>query len=426
MPPVAGFDDVPASVLLTVMCRLGQCKGTLASFVCREWAAAVAQARKLCLFDVVWPDARLRRRFEGCCSRRFVMNHDGRVMASLVPYHTSVSNFYQGRITLLNTQTGACLGTIDHTKLVTSVAFSTADMLASSGYQTRDIKVWNAGALLTQPQPRPTPWESQRPSPWYPSSFYQDLCLRHTLKGHSKRVDCVAFSQDGAIIASGSWDRTVKLWSTATGACLQTLEGHEAYVPVVAFSPSGATVASGSGDETVKIWSTETGECLNTLIESHKCPRVLAFSRDNHIVTSGQSDGVIKLWSTETGACRLLRARMRNDVILNPAVVVNGAVVVSRVFESFQFDCVKIWCIETGACLHTLKGHLDRIRSVAISPDGGTIASGSRDGTIKLWKVQTGACLKTLTVDTTNELVRFSADDSMAFGTAFGAELWVA
>jgi len=74
----------------------------------------------------------------------------------------------------------------------------------------------------------------------------------------------VAISSDGSLVASGSHDRTVRIWDIRTGHCLQVLEGHSNCVWSVAFSPDGKTIASGGDDGTTKLWNAETGECIET------------------------------------------------------------------------------------------------------------------------------------------------------------------
>jgi WD40 repeat protein len=90
-------------------------------------------------------------------------------------------------------------------------------------------------------------------------------CLQ-TLEGHSGWVRSVAFSPDSTRLASGSDDRTVKIWDASSGACLETLEGHSDRVTSVAFSPDSTRLASGSYDRTVKIWDASSGACLQTLL----------------------------------------------------------------------------------------------------------------------------------------------------------------
>jgi WD40 repeat protein len=72
-----------------------------------------------------------------------------------------------------------------------------------------------------------------------------------TLKGHTDRVQSVAFSSDGRLLASGSDDKTIQLWDPATGTLQQTLKGHTGRVKSVAFSPNGRLLASCSDDKTI-------------------------------------------------------------------------------------------------------------------------------------------------------------------------------
>ncbi|KAJ5464315.1 uncharacterized protein N7458_000001 [Penicillium daleae] len=122
-----------------------------------------------------------------------------------------------------------------------------------------------------------------------------------TLEGHSDFVWSVVFSPNGRLLASGSRDKTVRIWDTATGGLQQTLEGHSDQIQSVVFSPDGRLLASGSRDKTVRIWDTTTGSLQQTLEGYSDQVHSVGFSPDGRLLASGSADKTVRLWSTATG-----------------------------------------------------------------------------------------------------------------------------
>lgn len=259
-------------------------------------------------------------------------------------------------------------------------------------------------------------------------------------KGHTGWVFSVAYSPDGKTIASGSVDKTIKLWDAATGRLITTIAAHDSAVSSVAYSPDGKIIASGSLDKTIKLWNTATGKLIRILKGHNASVTSIKFSPDKKSIVSGSYDKTIKIWDFSTGK---VKNTMTSDIVsgyvFSTDISPNGK---SIIWESFSYliiwppltpgsgnliarfpfnghkDDVKsvafspdgnfiasgssdktiiIWGSSTGKSTRTLFGHDGGVWSVAYSPDGKTVASGSTDKTIKLWDVATGKNIKTYT-----------------------------
>jgi WD40 repeat protein len=221
-------------------------------------------------------------------------------------------------------------------------------------------------------------------------------------KGDAGRIKALAFSPDGKTLASaGNCNRTdlrpgrLVLWDMAAGGKERAaLRGHTAAVADVAFSPDGKSLASASWDGTVRLWDMATGKELLT-IKAHPEAYAVRFTPDGKALVSGggvfeaaitpKTPGEVKLWDVATGK-EVAHLEGHLGRVSSVAVSPDGKWIASAGFDGTVF----LWDAATRKERWRVKGHAPVAAAVVFLPDGKTVASGGWDHMVRLWDVATG------------------------------------
>jgi hypothetical protein len=243
--------------------------------------------------------------------------------------------------------------------------------------------------------------------------------LTHSLSEHSKAVFCVAISPDGQTLASGSFDETIKLWHLDTGELICTLTGHTASVRSLAIATEGQALVSGSFDETIKLWRLDRGEFIGNVAEQTGAVSAIAISPDGQTIASGARDGIITLRQLDptratTKPAFTLTLTGNLSSVCSLAISPDGQILAAGCTDGN----VKLWQLSGGELLKILKGHLGPVMSAVFSLDAQTLISGSADGTIRIWYLATGEQLGVLTNDSAGSVmsVAISPDGQLIAG----------
>jgi WD40 repeat protein len=199
-------------------------------------------------------------------------------------------------------------------------------------------------------------------------------------RDHQDVVTDIAFSPAGTLLATASWDQTVRL-TDGKGRLAHELKGHTARVQSVAFQPGGNLLASAGWDRTVRVWDTGNGKEVRSL-RGHKGPvYCVAFSPDGKLLASAGSMGNLKIWDLATGkVVQSLSGDM--GIILGIAFSPDG-----RYLGCCAADAsIRVWDVESGTERITFRGHTSAVERIQFSPDGQRIASLSpAQGVVKVW-----------------------------------------
>ena len=205
------------------------------------------------------------------------------------------------------------------------------------------------------------------------------------LKGHRDGLYAVALSPDGKMIATGSYDKKIKLWSLAGKKELRQLDGHNGPVHDLAFHPSGKLLASASGDRTVKLWDVGTGKRLDTLGQPEKDQYTVAFSPDGKRIVAGGVDNRIRVWAVtkmgKEGTNPLLYTRFAHrGAILRLVFSPDG----KRLVSSSEDRTVKLWDARRYTQQRSFKNQSDWVTALTVAPNGRTLFLGRLDGSVAM------------------------------------------
>jgi len=209
-----------------------------------------------------------------------------------------------------------------------------------------------------------------------------------TLEGHGGPVNCVAITPDGKRLLSSSDDHTIRIWEFPSGRLGRVLEGHRNYVPLVAPFAKGQMLLSAGIDRLIKLWVTDSGECMKT-IQADQDFMAAALGADGERLLTGGFDGTVALWDLDGGQ-RLASMKRHTGHASSVAITADGW----YGFSGSNDTTVKTWDLEAVTSLGTLEGHGSEVHSLALFPDAAWVAStGFIDGTVRLWDWKSGACL---------------------------------
>jgi WD40 repeat protein len=279
-----------------------------------------------------------------------------------------------------------CVARLKHGGNATGLAVLDTGLLVSGGWDSTFQRLWNAatgesagsmeggqgGQIAALPAGRfaIAGYTDSSASVWDAASRTR-VC---ELKGHADKVRCVA-SLPGGLVATGSSDKTVRLWTAATGAYVATLQ-HGRTVYALAMLPDGRLVSGGYGGG-IRLWDLSTRTCTRWDVgDAVWSLAVLEGGR----LASGCHEGAVHLWNTATGA--------REATLVGHISYVNALAALPRgLLASGSGDTtVRVWSVAARACVAVLQGHTTWVYGLAALPDG-RLASGSMGdyGVICVW-----------------------------------------
>ncbi|MEH2301047.1 MAG: hypothetical protein V7K88_19110, partial [Nostoc sp.] len=212
------------------------------------------------------------------------------------------------------------------------------------------------------------------------NSLDNEQRIIETLNGHTDEIRSLSLSPDGKILASGSKDKTIKLWNIEHK---NFLTSDDSPVKNVNFSPNGQIIASISDKNRVQLWQ-PNGTLIKTLPGNNS---TVSFSKNSQMLASASHNNTVQLWRRDGTLVEKTLLGETVDGSFSP----DGKIIALISNDDYS---VKLWG-NNGKPISTLTGHQDRVYKISVSRDGKTIATASEDKIIKIWKIN-GTLLRTL------------------------------
>jgi WD40 repeat protein len=208
----------------------------------------------------------------------------------------------------------------------------------------------------------------------------------YTLADRLKGVFALAVSPDGKLLVSGSWDEKIELWNLETGTLIRNLIQPQASVRSLAITPDSQTLIGGSLDRSIFLWSLPDAVVTKTIVDREPVA-VISLSADGKILASTGDDGIVKIWSLATG--KVITQSVGNSHCI-------GSLMISPDSQTIAAGTVNgylvLWRLEeTGSqspqlqLTQTIKAHAGQINACVFSPDRQYLITGSVDGKAKVW-----------------------------------------
>lgn len=202
------------------------------------------------------------------------------------------------------------------------------------------------------------------------------------LKGHAGTILSLSFGPRGTYLLSGSKDQTVRLWDVRTGDEVWRRDIHSA-ASAVAISPDGGTAAAGGVFQgVVWVWQCATGKQIHRFQHNTTEVRALAYSPKGALLASGYRDGTIQVWDLSDEKHRGFPGE---SPVNSLAFITSG-----RLASGGDDGVVRVRNVETASTVQEFRGHQEAVKSLAISPTRGELATGSSDGSIRFWDLRSG------------------------------------